>query len=373
MTISSFTADTSPVIVPPGGTASTTIHWDSGSPDIRVQIFERFNLGAWSRRSLVDPAISGSYSVGFVPGTVYDALMFLADRSVDPNKPDDQNPVMASLTVFALLPSETSLITDGFRVDQQDIGGTFYGLKIATSAPTFATLEVGMSAPVMDADGLLRIDNPLFTLASPSLGGKVADAPVMIHDLFATETPGINKRLDPGTNLFSVVRVNDHFGHWQQIQFAFTTKRRNVKLQWQDLFITNDGVAIGSGSGFFRVEISQAHNQLGDLWWARITKFGTGDTFGFLSQPMITQTGLQEIDDNNREIRVNLWGQSYRSWPIADEFASSDLGPQPIVIPTGRGEQVIDRVDSLFATPDDGSINPFRFMVHIIVNINYEA
>ena len=274
--------------------------------------------------------------------------------------------MLASLTVFALLPSQTpTLITDGGGVNQQEVGGTFYGRKIATgSTLTFATLEVGMSAPVTDADGLLRIDNPLLTLDSPSLGGKVADFPVTIHDFVAAP-------LDPGTNLFSVLRVHDGLGHWEQKQYAFTTKRRNVKLQWKDLFIIDDGVLTGSGSGYFRVQISQAQNQVGDLWWQRITNFSSGETFDILPQSVITQTGLQKIDDNNREVKVNLWGISYRSWPFADDTASSEVGPEAIGIPTGKGEQVVDRVDKSVAEPDGGA--SFSFEVHILVNIDYEA
>jgi hypothetical protein len=103
--------------------------------------------------------------------------------------------VLAALTVFAILPNPSVLITDGGMPDQEEVGGTFYGRKIATGSPTFATMEIGRKAPVIDAIGQLHI--PDAQIFNSSVTGKVWDAPKRIHN-FAVAP------LDPGQRHFAL-------------------------------------------------------------------------------------------------------------------------------------------------------------------------
>jgi hypothetical protein len=160
---------------------------------------------------------------------------------------------------------------------------------------------------------------------------------------------------------------------WEERQFKFTTKRRNVRLQWKELHISDDGVAIGPGSGFFRVELYQAGAPLGDLWWIR-TAFKTKDRTNLLPLGMITETGLQATDDFNRVVSMGLWAKSYRGWLVEDEIATTAFGATAIPIPVGRGhETVVDRSDVRYADTHDGSgiTSGFAFDVHVLVNISY--
>jgi hypothetical protein len=51
--MSTLSASQSPLIVPLGSSGSTTITWDSESPDARIKIFERFNqVSPWTTRPL---------------------------------------------------------------------------------------------------------------------------------------------------------------------------------------------------------------------------------------------------------------------------------------------------------------------------------
>ena len=291
--------------------------------------------------------------------------MFFEDGIADPNDRHNESPVLAALTVFAILPTPSVLITDGGMPDQQDVGGTFYGRKIATGSPTFATMEIGRNAPVVDAIGQFHI--PDAQIFNSSVTGKVWDPPKNIHNFMITP-------LDPGQRHFCVVRVQDTSGMWEERQFKFTTKRRNVKLQWSELHISDDGVSLGSGSGFFRVELYQAGAPLGDLWWNCITVFNTNDKLNMLPQGMITETGLQAIDNANRTVSMGLWGKSYRGWPVKDEIATTAFGAQTVPIPTGKGhETVVNRPDRRFADTHDGSgiTAGFAFDVHVLVNISY--
>jgi hypothetical protein len=364
--MSTLSASQSPLVVPLGSSGSTTITWDSGSRNVRVKIFERFNqISPWVPRPLVSPPIKGTYTIALKPGGMYEALMFFEDGIADPNDRHNESPVLAALTVFAILPTPSVLITDGGMPDQQDVGGTFYGRKIATGSPTFATMEIGRNAPVVDAIGQFHI--PDAQIFNSSVTGKVWDPPKNIHNFMITP-------LDPGQRHFCVVRVQDTSGMWEERQFKFTTKRRNVKLQWSELHISDDGVSLGSGSGFFRVELYQAGAPLGDLWWNRITVFNTNDKLNMLPQGMITETGLQAIDNANRTVSMGLWGKSYRGWPVKDEIATTAFGAQTVPIPTGKGhETVVNRPDRRFADTHDGSgiTSGFAFDVHVLVNISY--
>ncbi|MGY4287196.1 hypothetical protein ACVWXO_006416 [Bradyrhizobium sp. LM2.7] len=248
--MSTLSASQSPLIVPLGSSAVTTIAWDSGSPNVRVKIFERFNQASpWKIHPLTSPPIKDTYPVTLRPGEMYEALMYPEDGNGDPNNRHDESYVLASLTVFAILPTPSILITDGGLPDQEEVGGTFYARKIATASPTYATMEVGRRPPVVDAIGQFHIPDAM--ILNSSITGKVWDPPKTIHDFSIAP-------LDPGQLHFCVVRVQDTSGMWEERQFVFMTKRRNVKLQWSHLHIKDDGVSLDSGSGFFRVELYQS-------------------------------------------------------------------------------------------------------------------
>jgi hypothetical protein len=112
--MSTLSASQSPLVVPLGSSGSTTITWDSGSRNVRVKIFERFNqISPWVPRPLVSPPIKGTYTIALKPGGMYEALMFFEDGIADPNDRHNESPVLAALTVFAILPTPSVLITDG--------------------------------------------------------------------------------------------------------------------------------------------------------------------------------------------------------------------------------------------------------------------
>jgi hypothetical protein len=357
-----MTATPSPVIVAPGSLGPTVIDWDSGSPKVRVKIFERRNVAgvfsAFSQRALTDPAVNGSYTISLHPGEVYEAIMFFVNSPVDPNDPHNEIDPLATVQVFALLPTPSKIITDGGLPGEQDVGGTFYARTVATgSDPTFATLQLGRTAPVPDAAGLLQIATPLSIFEQPQ---------TTIHPFMVTP-------LDPGNLFFAVVRVHDSRGRWQQESYKFTTLRQTVKLQWQDLHIIN-----ASGNGFFRVSAFEGKTLFADMlngvWFERIT-FDDGQIFDIMPQAAIVQTGPRVVGPANREIALLLEGWHYRSWPFGNDFTDSPFGlPQSLSIPFGKGtETVVNRSDLLF-TQQGGGFSPgdFIFSIHVLVNVTYQ-
>ena len=366
--MATFSAQTSPLIVPLNGKGSTRIDWDSGSPNVRVQIFERLTeagvTSKWGHRPLADPAVQGHYTITLRPGDLYEAMMFFADWDVDPNGVRNEIDPLAKVQVFALLDTPSNLITDGALPDQQDVGGTYYARKIATgSVPTWATMQLGRTLPVKDGAGLLQIPVPLFILEAPL---------ATIHDFVATP-------LDPGNLYFAVVRAHDAAGNWEQQSYAFTTKRQTIKLQWQQLHIINDGVLFGSGFGHFGVYAYEGTSLFGDMlsdiWWRR-TAFTTGQNFDIMPDGEIVQSGPRIVKDDNRTIGVYLRGISFRGWPESNEIAESAFGqPGQIQIPFGRGrENVVNRSDTLGTIPKDQSgLTPdFSFSIKVLVNVSYQ-
>jgi hypothetical protein len=291
-------------------------------------------------------------------------MMFFADQTVDPNAPRNEIEPLATVRVFALLPTPTNLITDGALPDQQDVGGTYYARKIATgSAATFATLQLGRTPPVTDAAGFLQIPVPI-NVSKPSLAKT-------LHDFVVAP-------LDPGNLYFCVVRVHDSSGSWQQVSYAFTTKRQNVKLQWKDLYIIDDGVDVGSGFGVFQVfayEGASLFSDMVDGIWFQRTSFNTDQTFSIIPQGAIIQTGPRIVGDDNRRIAIYLRGIGYRNWPRSNDIATSALNvPHEIRLPFGRNrETVVNKEETFFAeeSGEAGIGGKLRFSVTVLVNVTY--
>jgi len=365
-----LSAQTSPLIVPLNGKGSTRIDWDSGSPNVRVQIFERLTVAGvtspWGPRPLVDPAVKDHYTITLRPGEVYEAMMFPADLFIDPNmvRTEEANP-LEKVRVFALLNRPSTVITDGALPDQQDVGGTYYARKIATgSMPTWATMQIGKTPPVADGAGLLQIPVPLEIIQKPL---------AVIHDFEATPTRGYvtnstarGTGLDPGNLYFAVVLAYDAAGNWEQHSYAFTTLRQTIALFWKDVKTT------GSGFGHLGVTVYEGRSEV-DYWWRR-GNFTDGQTINMLGTS-VYQTGPRIVDEDNRVISVELRGIRFRSYPSDNDIAKSIFGPDTIKIPVGRGrETVINREDIKYADPvnhDNLFSKDFSYQITVLVEISY--
>ena len=104
-------------------------------------------------------------------------------------------------------------------------------------------------------------------------------------------------------------------------------KGATLKLQWSELHISDDGVSLRSGSGFFRVELYQAGAASGDsLVVSHLTVFNTNDKLQHVAAvDGLRETGRQAIDNANRTVSMGLWGKSDRGWPVKDEIADNRL------------------------------------------------
>jgi hypothetical protein len=222
------------IVVVSGSVASTEIHYATGdaSGSTEPQLWERLSKGSWNQVVLAsrvtrsdagDNNIDGFFmSPSLAPGVLYQVRLY--HDGTDPRRTDDPRPDF-EIGVPAVS-GPTTLITDR----GQQVGGTHYVQTVATgSSPTNFFLQVGVSPPITDPNGLQHLTSPLLT------GFDLLNT---IHRLDL-------KPLLAGNDFFAVGLVFDASGRWQTFAVPFKTHQRQVVIKYHELHIINNGSRVG--------------------------------------------------------------------------------------------------------------------------------
>jgi len=161
-----LTAKPDIVVVSGSGANTTEIHYVTGSfVDPLPRLWERKSAGTWNPVALArvtpgptagDPNIDGFFfSPSLAPGELYQVRLYHDDTDPRSNEP----PPDFEIGVPAVS-GPTTLITDR----GQQVGGTHYSQRVATgSTATNFFLQVGVSPPIPDPNGLQHLTSPLLT------------------------------------------------------------------------------------------------------------------------------------------------------------------------------------------------------------------
>ena len=160
-----LTAKPDIVVVGGGPVDNTEIHYVTGGfVDPVPRLWERLSAGSWNPVNLArvtrsdagDKNIDGFFfSPTLAPGVIYQVRLYHDDTDPRSNEP----PPDFEIGVPAVS-GPTTLITDR----GQQVGGTHYSQRVATgSTATNFFLQVGVSPPIPDPNGLQHLTSPLLT------------------------------------------------------------------------------------------------------------------------------------------------------------------------------------------------------------------
>lgn len=217
-----LTAKPDIVVVTGSSMDSTEIHYVTGSfVDPLPRLWERLTPGtSWkpvdlarvTRSDAHDNNIDGFFrSPSLAPGVLYQVRLYHDDTDPRSNEP----PPDFEIGVPAVR-GPTTLITDR----GQQVGGTHYSQRVATgSTATNFFLQVGVSPPITDPNGLKHLTSPLLTGFSLLSTIHQLDLPERV-----AQFPEVEPLL-PGNDFFAVGLVFDASGY-ENFVVPFTTHQR---------------------------------------------------------------------------------------------------------------------------------------------------
>lgn len=275
---------------------------------------------------------------------------------IDPNDPPSERDQFVQARVQALVstPREQHWITD----QTTDVGGTYHRRLIAT-LPMFTTIhaEIGPGKPTPSPTTGLQM--------LPTVVAEVDSVLQQVHTI--TLLP-----LLAGNDYYCTLRINDQQGEWFTLVEGLTTLRRTVSVDYNSVFINNDGDGGGTGEGEFWVTAFQGKDQIDQL------NFGD-DEFAILtgtSIPVSRQIvrGPEAVSADNHDISINAAGIEYDGWFESDEHANTWGHPpslrRNLDFPAGTGETLTNRYFQVQAIP--GSVDAtFAFTVQGNYSVTY--
>lgn len=368
-TMALFTTPSPIVVIPTGSAFATPLVTYTSSVDIIIR--EQINGGGWRLRSTDFPnsATAGSFSPPLRPGFKYEVEGYRSN-SVSPSFPNDPtgaDPV-GGLTIRAIMAgSSTNFLTEPIG---PEVGGTYCWVRIAAgSVPTFATLQVGSSAPAVDASGLLIIPNAEHAIESDE---KLA------HELEA-------EPLRPGSNFFFVATALDtgspsSTGRFFQASGPITTKQRVATILLKELVVTDDsdpgafGTPGLAGPGRFAFQIRE-------MGAGQSTVF---KDFSFTISQFTDKAPNNKIDlspygtaalipgkpliETNEFIGIALRGveEDASTFFDTDDIAETPFGlATTLVLPTGRFKENVSGKKQKTAAPPRSAAHQFSFHVNV--------
>jgi hypothetical protein len=366
--MTNVTAAANPIVVDKSvaNSGTTTITYEK---DQREEMWERVTGSAWTQVTNTDlfkrvatatAAEKGKFALAgsplpppLKPGMAYEVGIFTQDHG-----PLTTDPIRkAYVKVFCVWkkPTVRTLITDQNR----DTGGTWHWHQIHTSVATdLAIIGVSRKPPTIDSDGIPHLVSP---------DGAPTAPPAMSTDHKVEINP-----LLPGHPYFFAAVVTDAFGNWEVVQETFTTKRRQLIVQFPTIHIYNDGDpnSYGEGEFWFRV-FSGARNQphvLQDfhLGTQDIDDYGESDRayavgFAHIGAPEV-------VDEPDTNVGVSSWAIEHDGIFDSDENAQGD---QYLSLPVGRSLETVSNMTFLMDCPVSSTDDDFHYGVDVKWSVSY--
>jgi hypothetical protein len=308
----------------------------------------------------------GTISVDLAPGQIWEGRLYLEEES-DPNDPGTKEGPVAQLVVPALAkpPAAEDLIDS----TDSNVGGTWIRFLAHTDVRTFCVLLVGEDAPVEGLDGVPWLPQP--QRPGSQLHTVFDDVqPFGEYHEFLVES--VERSIMPGNDFHFLLLAMDAFGNWDIQTGPFTTLRRAMTIDFDEIHIVNDGVP-GDGVGHFSIS-------LGGAVFEGICSFGPID----ISDRPDPGEGHKEhiplparcpkfvlpstqVTHPHWDIELHTRGRVERTFGEDDIARNSGA---KIPIPEGIDEVVINRPFATRATPEDPD-DEFTYDVKTRVTIKY--
>ncbi len=368
--MTSVTAASNPIVVDKSiaNSGTTTITYEK---DDREEMWERVAGGAWiqvtntilfTRVATAVAAEKGAFSLGasplpppLKPGMTYEVGVF-----TEMHGPLTTDPIRkAYVKVFSVWkkPEVRKLITDQNR----DTGGTWHSHQIHTSVPTdLAIIGASRKPPTIDSDGIPHLVSPDGQPTAPLPLPTGIDHKVEINPLL------------PGHPYFFTAVVTDAFGNWEVVQETFTTKRRQLTVQFPTIHIYNDGDphSVGEGEFWFRVYtgarnmphvIQDFHLGTQDIddWNETDRPYAVG--FAHIGTPQV-------IDEADARVGVSSWATEHDGILESDEGAQGD---SDLFLPVGQGQEAVSNKTFLMDCPVSTVDDDFHYGVDVTWSVAY--
>lgn len=340
-------------------TATSTIDYKS---IYSIVMWQRLNLGIWSKVNLfkvvgtADADTAGSFTTDPLrPGDLLEFRAYIDDWA-DPNAAPNDRARFEHAQAQALVskPERQPWITD----QTTDVGGTFYARLIATP-PMITTVhaEIGLAPPVAGTFGEL------------TFSGVVASADSVLKSVHAIElTP-----LLAGTLYFCTLRLSDQQGNWFYLEESALTLQRTVTVDFDSVFINNDGDGGGVGEAEFWITTFEGDSQVDQIHFGDDEyEILTGSAVPLNRQVVLGPTAVSAA---NHDVGINAAGIEYDGWFESDEHADTWGHPpnlrRQLDFPAGSGvEQLTNHAFGVSAIP--GSVgDDFTFTVQGHYSVAY--
>jgi hypothetical protein len=211
----------------------TEIAYETGwSPSIEPFLWERLVGEDWRRIEPLAGRVIGSrpnekghFLRELHPGQVYEVRLY-DNEAVDPTHSDQRADAEAKALGLLKGPGPSELIIG----EENGPGGTFFVWRVETAVDTVAVLQVSTKRPVTDGEGFMSFD-PASVLAV-----HTDSVPSRSHGLEVA-----SEAMLPGNPFHALLLVIDGDGNWQVEYRQFTTRKRRVKVVFDEIHVINDG------------------------------------------------------------------------------------------------------------------------------------
>lgn len=293
-----------------------------------------------------------------MPGQIYEVRIY--DNRTSPGRPGGEKRFKAKLHVFCLLKDTES--TFDYVDERIKVGGTYRDHIMVTKEKTFYSIVVSKDPPI----SMPNPDPDIFN-GFPNFPEQWATDDILGTIHHVTVMP-----LDPGHTYNFLIRISDDKGNWKIIDGAFGTKQRKVTIDYEKLFINDDGDNgdTDTGEAYFLFRIFQGQKIVDKLMIGDEDILRTVDdtappwNLHNLNHPTVI-LGPETVTDDNRMVSFHTMGVEDDS-PLLDEVAAR-IGPA-INFPVGPSEEVYDQPIMIDAFTYLGT---FNFSVEITHSIEY--
>jgi hypothetical protein len=243
-------------------------------------------------------------------------------------------------------------------------------------------LQVGVSPPITDPNGLKHLTSPLLTGFSLLNTIHRLDLPKRV----AQEV----EPLLPGNDFFAVGLVFDASG-WENFVVPFTTHQRQVVIKYQELHIINDGSRFGdfgARHAQFWIWVREGDKTIDSKFFGNIDSFSIHDgdhidLFPFAISA--TVLGPEKVTPANHDLGILIRGLVSHTTgddePCANYFPAEDF-PDDVTppvktpfgakfqLPTGPNEAVLNQEFVVRAKPHITG-HEFEFEIKLTVTVGY--
>lgn len=340
-------------------TGTSTIEYKSIYP---VTMWQRLNLSFWTPVNLfsivgtAEADTVGSFSTDALrPGDLVEYRAYI-DDGANPNGPRNDRARFEQAQVQALVkdPTRQDWITD----QSTETGGTYYGRLLATG-PLITTVhaEISPAPPSTGVFGELIFADVL------------ASADSALRSVHTFEL----KPLLAGTGYFCTIRLSDQQGNWFYLQENPVTLQRTVTVDFDSVFVNNDGDGGGTGEAEIWITSFEGDSQVDQI------HFGD-DEYDVLTGAAVLLgnqlvLGPKPVSAATHDIGINAAGIEYDGFLESDEHADTWGHPpnlrRQLDFPAGSAvEKLTNHAFAVSAVP--GSVGDhFAFTVKGHYSVDY--